>query len=41
VGGQRGCFVVLGESIPAAEVWVQAREGSGSVVVGVYRAPRP
>ncbi len=41
VGGQRGCFVVLGESIPAAEVWVQAREGAGSVVVGVYRAPRP
>jgi len=40
VGGQRGCFVVLGEPIPAAELWVQARQGSGSVVVGVYRAPR-
>jgi hypothetical protein len=41
VGGQRGCFVVLGDPIPAAELWVQARQGSGSVVVGVYRAPRP
>lgn len=41
IGGQRGCFVALGEPLPAAELWVQVRSGSGPVVVGVYRAPRP
>ncbi len=41
VGGQRGCFVLLGERLPGAELWVQARKGAGPVVVGVFRAPKP
>jgi hypothetical protein len=38
LGGQRGCAVHLGAPAPNAELWVQVREGSGPVVVGVYRA---
>jgi hypothetical protein len=41
VGGQRGCFVLLGEPMPQAELWVQVRSGAGPVVVGVYRAAKP
>ncbi len=41
VGGQRGCLVHLGPPLPHAEVWVQARVGTGPVVVGVYRALKP
>mgnify|MGYP000920355721 CR=1 FL=1 len=41
VGGQRGCFVLLGEPLPSAELWVQVRSGAGPVVVGIYRATKP
>ena len=41
VGGQRGCYVALGQPVRGAEVWAQVRSGAGPVVVGVYRASRP
>jgi hypothetical protein len=41
IGGQRGCFLAADERAQHAEVWVQARKGSGPVVVGIYRAKGP